>query len=187
MRIFILSIFFTGFCLSLTAQTSPAREYSHQASEIEGKHVAYTEIEINASPEVVREKFLEFEKWGEWNSVIPAIAVKTGDINDLSTEPTLELTLDFGRKGDPSPAPLFPAVYDNNEEVFNWGFKKGGLISAEHVFIFEPINDGKGTRFLHYEKMKGMLKSFIMTKKTKANMTEHYNKMNAALKVICEQ
>ena len=161
-------------------------EYHRQASEVT-KRTAYTEIEIDASPEVVRSKFLDFEKWGEWNAVIPEITVRSGDLNSLKTKPTLELMLDFGRKGDPAKAPVFPEVYDNNKERFVWGFRKGILISAQHVFIFESINNGKGTRLVHYEKMKGMLKAFLMTKKMKTNMTEKYNAMNEAFKTFCEK
>ncbi len=97
----------------------------------------------------------------------------------------LTLTLDFGRKNDPAPAPVNPVVYENNEEVFDWGFKRWYL-KANHVFIFEPINNGKGTRLVHYEKMKGLVKSFVLTKKTKKNMTERYELMNEALKKISE-
>ena len=51
----------------MTKKTS----YIKQASEITGKTTAFTEIIINASPEVVRAKFLDFEKWSDWNTVFP--------------------------------------------------------------------------------------------------------------------
>ena len=159
--------------------------YIRQASEIKGNQVAYTEIEINASPEVVRSHFLAFDKWSEWCAVIPKIAVKSGNIDDLSTKPTLDLTLNFGRKNDPSQAPVFPKVTENSPEVFNWGFDMK-IIKAEHVFIFESINNGKATRLVHYEKMSGILKSLVMQPKVKANMVKRYNTMNEALKRICE-
>lgn len=197
MRNIIATLIFSGICLFTFAQdasisrskTDENKEdvYIHQASEVTGKHTVFTEIEINATPEVVRAKFLEFEKWPEWNLVIPEIVVRTGDIDNLKTKPTLELMLDFGRKGDPSTAPAFPEVTENNAEVFNWGFDKGMLLRAEHVFIFEPINNGSGTRLVHYEKMAGMASSFAMTKKVKANMTERYSLMNEALKKLCEE
>jgi hypothetical protein len=119
--------------------------------------------------------------------VIPKISVNSGDINDLETKPTIGLMLDFGRKGDPVKAPVNPKVFENNEEVFYWGFKKGFLLSAEHIFIFDPIDNGRRTRFVHYKKMNGMLKSFAMTKKIKANMIERYILMNEDLKTLCEK
>jgi hypothetical protein len=159
--------------------------YIRKASEGTGSTTAFTELEINASPEFVRAKFLEFDKWEEWNSVIPKIAIKTGDINNLETKPTLDLTLDFGRKNDPAQAPVYPKVYENSAEVFHWGFNIG-LLKAAHVFIFESIDDGKKTRLIHYEKMEGILK-FIMSAKMKASMLREYDKMNKALKRISEE
>lgn len=193
MKPFILTLVFSGLALVLIAQNalnevSNAQNgdaYIRNESDVKGKRTVYTEIEIKATPEIVRAKFLEFKKWPEWNTVIPKIAVKSGDINDLRTNPTLDLTLDFGRKNDPSPAPVSPNVTENNSNVFNWGFKMA-ILKAEHVFIFESINEGKGTRLVHYERMSGMLKSFVMTKKTQANMTERYNTMNEELKNVCE-
>lgn len=197
MRNIIATILFSGIYLCSFAQEASTNnsemegtqrtDYIRQASEVTGKHTVFTEIVINASPEVVRSKFLEFGKWPEWNPVIPEIAVITGDIDDLMTKPTIELMLDFGRKKDPAKAPVFPDVTENSAEVFNWGFDKGMLLRAEHVFIFESINNGNGTRLVHYEKMAGMISSFTMTKKVKANMTERYELMNEALKNLCEE
>ncbi len=82
--------------------------------------------------------------------------------------------------------PQYPEVYDNSAEAFVWGFKKS-ILRANHVFIFESINNGKGTRLVHYEKMSGFLKAFVMTKKTKANMFEKYNTMNQSFKSFCEK
>ena len=44
--------------------------YIRQAKEIKGKTTAYTEIVINATPAAVRAKFLDFKKWGDWNTEI---------------------------------------------------------------------------------------------------------------------
>lgn len=91
-EIFIFSIiFFSGLCMTLSAQDT----YTRQASEVKGKRTVFTEILINASPEIVRAKFLAFKKWPEWNAVIPKIAIKSGDINNLDTKPTLDLDLRF--------------------------------------------------------------------------------------------
>ena len=162
-------------------------DYIRNVDEVKGKRTVYTEVNINASPEVVKNKFLAFNKWSEWCKVIPQIKVLNGDINNLESKPKLDLTLDFDRKKDPQKAPVNPIVIVNNEEVFVWGIHNGFLIKAEHVFVFEPINDGKETHLIHYEKITGMLSPFIMTKKMKVTMTEHYNIMNQDLKNLCEQ
>lgn len=160
--------------------------YINDSTLVKGKHTIYTETVINASPEVVRAKFLEFQKWPEWNSMIPQIAVKRGSIEKLETKPTLKMTLDFNRKKDPSPAPVYPEVYANNKQVFEWGFRKWYL-RANHPHLFESLDNGTKTRFINYESMGGLLKSFIMTKSTKSNMTEHFIKMNEDFKKFCEK
>jgi|TARA_B110000879_G_scaffold56144_1_gene79200 hypothetical protein len=178
--ILLTSIF--GLSISSMAQGLDALTQK----EINRTRTVYTETTINASPEVVRGKFLEFDKWPEWNPVIPQIVVISGDINDLTTEPKLDLTLDFGRKKDPQKAPVKPDITVNNELSFVWGLYNGFIIKAEHVFIFEPINNGKGTHLIHYEKMNGLLSPLFITKKVHANMNERYMLMNKALKNICE-
>lgn len=161
------------------------KKYIRQSNEVQDKTIAFTEIIINATPEVVRTKFLDFEKWSEWNTVIPKIEVKKGNINNLETKPTLNLTLNFGRKNDPAPAPTSPKVYENSPEVFYWGFR-WGILNAEHVHIFESIDGGKNTRFINYERMSGPLRSLIMKPEMRENMIAKYNTQNAAFKKVCE-
>lgn len=109
----------------------------------------------------------------------------SGDIGNLETKPKLVLTLDFGRRKDPQKAPMNPIVTVNSKKVFVWGIYNSFLIKAEHVFVFEPINDSKGTHLIHYERMTGILSPFLITKKVKANMTKRYNIMNQDLKNHC--
>jgi hypothetical protein len=161
-------------------------DYLKNIDEVKGKRTVFTEIDIDASPEVVKKKLLEFDKWPEWCKVIPKIKVMDGDINNVETKPKLDLILDFGRKNDPRKSPVNPIVTVNSKNVFVWGVYNGFLIKAEHVFIFEPINDGKGTHLIHYERMTGLLSPFLMTKKLKATMTKHYDIMNQDLKDLCE-
>lgn len=161
------------------------KNYIRQAKEIKGKTTAFTETIINATPDVVRVKFLNFKNWGDWNSVIPKIEVKKGDIDNLSTKPNLALVLNFGRKNDPSPAPINPKVYENSREVFCWGFN-WGILRAEHVHIFEPVDGGQNTRYIHYERMSGLMKGLVMKPEMKENMVAYYNTMNIAFKEYCE-
>jgi len=180
------SAIITFFLMSQLVFAERTYDYIKNGDEIKGKRTVYTEININASPEIVKKKFLEFDKWSKWCRVIPQIKVLNGDINNLESKPKLELTLDFGRKKGPQKAPVNPIVIVNNKEAFVWGIHNGFLFKAEHVFVFEPSNGGKGTHLIHYERMAGMLSPFIMTKKMKVTMTEHYNIMNQDLKKLCE-
>ena len=160
--------------------------YIKNADEVKGKRIVYTEIDIDASSELVRNKFLEFSNWSKWCKVIPEIKIISGDIDNLETKPKLDLTLDFGRKKDPQKSPMNPIVSVNTKDVFVWGIYNGFLIKAEHVFVFEPINNSKGTHLIHYERMSGILSPFIITRKVKENMTKHYRTMNQNLQKICK-
>jgi len=189
----ITSLLISVLSLSTVAQNitnqktkmSKKTTYIRQLTDVTGKTTAFTEIIINASPEVVRAKFLEFKQWGEWNTVIPKISVKKGSLNDLTTKPTLDLMINFGRKNDPAPAPANPRVYENSPEVFYWGFN-WGILKAEHVHIFESFDGGKRTRFVHYEKMSGLMKGLVMKPEMRENMVAKYNTMNTAFKKYCE-
>ena len=182
---FVLSIT-TIFLMTQSGYAQKSYDYIKSKGEINGKRTVYTEININASPEAVKRTFLEFSKWSDWCKVIPQIQVVNGDINNLESKPKLELTLDFGREKDPQKFPVNPIVTVNSKDVFVWGLYNGFLMKAEHVFVFIPTNDGEGTHLIHYERMTGMLSPFIMTKKVKVNMAEHYNIMNQDLKKLCE-
>jgi len=162
-------------------------DYVKSIDEVKGKRTVYTEIDINASPEKVKKIFLEFDQWSKWCKVFPKIEILSGDINLIESKPKLGLTSDFGKKNDPQKFPLNPVVSVNNKKVFIWGINKGILIKAEHVFVFEPTNEGKRTHLIHYETMTGMLSPFLMTKKVKSNMAERYNIMNKDLKNFCEK
>jgi hypothetical protein len=157
---------------------------NHQEAD---KRTAFTEIIINAAPEKVRQKFLAFEQWNEWNKTIPKITVKAGNVDDISSKPTLELELDLNRSGKPSKVPASPIVTVNDINAFKWGLNNGFIIKAEHVFLFEPINSGTATRLIHYERMSGLLSPLFMTSKLVAQMVDGYNKMNEDLKQLVEQ
>ena len=161
------------------------KNYIRQVSEVKGKATAFTEIIIHAPTEVVREKFLNFTKWGEWNTVFTKIEVKKGNIDKLETQPTLNLEIDFGRKNDPLPSPISPRVYENSPEIFHWGFNYR-ILKAEHIFIFESIENNNSTRFINYETARGLLKGLVMTQTFRENMITNYNTMNVAFKKICE-
>jgi hypothetical protein len=148
---------------------------------------AFTEITIDAPPAKVRQKLLAFEEWHEWNPTIPKIIVKSGDLSDLISKPTLELELDLARSGNSRKVPALPVVTVNDANALKWGLNLGVIFQAEHIFLFEPIDGGKATRFVHYERMSGLLSPLFMTNTTKNLMVEGYNAMNEALQKVVEQ
>jgi hypothetical protein len=150
------------------------------------KLTAYTEIVINATPEVVRARFLEFEKWPEWNSVITKLEVISGDINDLRNKTQVDALFKMDTTKKPTKAPMKLWVTENSKVAFVWEVKSSFILRAYHVFLFLPTPDGKSTKLVHYEKMTGFL-SLFMSKKIKANMVDRYGQMNKDLKRICEE
>ena len=47
-----------------------------------------THIEINASPELVRSVFLDFDQYSDWNPFIKSLKVISGDLNNIDAVPT---------------------------------------------------------------------------------------------------
>ena len=74
--------------------------YIKNVYELKGKRTVFTEINIDASSELVRNKFLEFSKWSKWCKVIPKIRVLSGDINNLETK--IRFNIRFWEKERPS-------------------------------------------------------------------------------------
>ena len=57
-----------------------------------------------------------------------------------------------------------PIVTVNSKDLYVWGIYNGFLIKSEHFFVFETVNDSKGTLLIHYERMKELLSPFLITK-----------------------
>ena len=126
----------TFLLISQAVLAQNSYNYIRNAEEVKGIRIVYAVIDIDASSELVRNKFLEFSNWSKWCKVIPEIKVISGDIDNLETKPKIVLKLDFGRKKDPQKAPMNPIVTVNSKDLFVWGIYNGFLIKAEHVFYF---------------------------------------------------
>ena len=73
----------TFLLISQAVLAQNSYNYIRNAEEVKGKRIVYTEIDIDASSELVRNKFLEFSNWSKWCKVIPKIRVLSGYINNL--------------------------------------------------------------------------------------------------------
>ncbi|KAL3461549.1 hypothetical protein BJX64DRAFT_289162 [Aspergillus heterothallicus] len=108
-------------------------------------------IEINASPAVVREKFLDFPS-------IPKYT--TGFVHSITPTPAkAPHTLVPGDKlscvmGNMT---FNPIVVDNDPAIFSWRGSLPGVFTGEHIFRFEGIEGGARTRLVHEEKFNGLL------------------------------
>lgn len=137
-----------------------------------------TEIIIQASPKTVWNTLMDFTNYPGWN---PFIHI-TGEAKVGSQ---LENTIFLeGQK----PQVFRPTILElESEKIFRWEgnlFIKG-LFDGEHYFILEALPNGN-TRLLHCESFRGILSNMIF-KMIGAKTKEGFEKMNQALKALCEQ
>jgi hypothetical protein len=142
----------------------------------------HTAINISAPPSVVRQIFLDFPSYSQWNPFI--ISIKC---NNPSAAPGSRLqvkTLDNGFES---------TILENKPDNFNWQ----GMMAAEwifkgnHIFKFEPLGDigenGEtvGCKFIQDEVFGGILASLVMFF-YRQKLEKGFNDMNAALKSKAE-
>ena len=145
----------------------------------------WTEIIIQAPPAVVRSVLLDVKNRTSWDPATTHMEVIKGDINDVSSKPLLKLAFDFKLDGNETKIPFHPRISRNDEECIMWTLKiLGGFFYAmDHVHILEPIDDGKATRFVNYERFNGFLK-YVMDYSSWENC---FKATNEALKKIAEE
>jgi hypothetical protein len=137
-----------------------------------------TEIEIDASAEVVWKILTDFDGIAEWNDFIRHIEGERSEGSKL----TVELWL-----GDRKPMTFKPRLlaYKENRE-FRW---KGrvlipGIFDGEHSFEIEELSPGK-VRFLHCEKFSGIAVPLLFGG-MKTDIYASFRKMNESLKQRAE-
>jgi hypothetical protein len=145
----------------------------------------WTEITIQAPPAKVRSIFLDFPNRTNWDPFYRHMEVKKGQLEDLSTKPTLSITVDMKGDGKNFKVPFAFPISRNDEQYVIWGLNKlcGVLFLIDHVHAFLPVDDGKATRFVNYERQSGCMK--ILT--NVATITKAFNASNEALKKVCEE
>ena len=141
------------------------------------RHVE-TEIEINASPEVVWRILSDFESIAEWNDFIRHIEGE----RTVGSRLTVELWM-----GDRKPMTFKPRllVYEPGREL-RWLGRVliPGIFDGEHRFVIEPLPAG-GVRFIHSETFGGLLVP-LMFGGMESDILASFNKMNQALKKRAE-
>jgi hypothetical protein len=152
--------------------------------------LVWVETIIAAPPAAVLEKLVDFSSWSKWNLVIPCVDIANpdadGKLKDVSTHPKVKVYLDFKKTGKPMAAE--PTVLLNDERGFGWGLKVlgGAMVKADHVFLALPHDDGKATRFVHYERATGAF-GFYMKHFGHKIMVSAYTEFNESLKKYVEE
>ena len=153
---------------------------------------AYTEIIIDAPPSAVRSKYVDFEKRESWDPFFKKLEVKQGSMElgqDDGIETKISVTFDLKMDGNPSTFPLYPTVFQNDEETVVWGMKLTlfgyVMLGIDHAHLFLPSDDtGKSTKLIHYERFGGLIGKYIADTE---NLFNGYVALNEALKKVCEE
>jgi len=137
----------------------------------------YTQIEIDASPEIVWGELTNLEKYPEWNSFITQIS------GELALGSQLAVTIQppGGDAMDFKPEVL---IVDKNKE-FRWIGRVliPKLFDGEHYFQIEE-KDGK-VHFIQGENFSGIL-ALLFWGSMEAQTEKGFIAMNKALKARCE-
>ena len=138
-----------------------------------------TEIIINAPPSVVRNVFLQFNSYSEWNPWITHIDCP------LSSAPV-------GTRIQPIilNAVIDAIVHENSPDRFSW---LGGwwLFKGLHIFEFNPFENDNGNgeklacKFVQREEFIG-IPSLLVLVLLRAKTENGFNEMNRALKARVE-
>ncbi|RFU29026.1 hypothetical protein B7463_g7322, partial [Scytalidium lignicola] len=114
-----------------------------------------TQIEIAASPALVRAKFLDFTQIQTYSpgGFIQSI---TSSTNKAPTELTKGDVLNCVLGG--GSMKFSPTVLENSQQAFRWRGSLLGIFVGEHAFRFEEmVSDSKTTLFVQEEKFSGIL------------------------------
>ena len=133
-----------------------------------------TEIEIDASPEVVWTVLTDFEAYSEWN---PALEI---DGEAVEGE-RLEMTMDYENT---RPMTFRPKVLVADEAAeFRWQGRLfvPGLYDGEHRFVLTPLDDGERTRLTQAETFRGVLVGFI-NRRIGDDVEAGFHRVNEAMK-----
>jgi hypothetical protein len=144
-----------------------------------GLRVIETEIVIEARPEAVWAKLMDFESYPDWNPFITQISgePRVGEVLTVMIRPSGSSPMKF--------TPTVAEVEENRLFVWLGSFIFKGLFDGRHEFALEPI-EGERTRFIHRETFSGILSMFFMLA-IAAKTRQGFQDMNADLKRRVEE
>jgi hypothetical protein len=141
------------------------------------RHQLSTEIDIDASPEIVWDILTDLDRYGEWN---PFIVSADGDVA-VGERLTNRLQPPGGRAMTFRPT----VTVAEADHTFEWLGRLGlpGVFDGRHRFELEAIPNG--THLVHTEQLNGVLVR-IMRKSLDTQTLQGFEDMNLALKTRAE-
>ena len=140
-------------------------------------------IIIDAPIDVVRQVFIDFDAWPEWNPLYKYVKVKRGDIQKLNTKVVLRAAVKF----TPIPVKCIINADNNTTNKIEWhGSPISSCIQGFRVTnLFTKISETQ-TEFRRLEKWYGMLACFSNCCVGKV-LSEKAQEMCVNLKYRCEK
>jgi hypothetical protein len=142
-----------------------------------------TSVTIDAPPSVVREVFIDFSSYPQWNPFLKYLETPVPN-----PPPGTRIKASAGG------TTFTPLIEENTPERFSWiGVLLAGWIFAGcHIFEFQPFGDigengeSKGCKFVQSEIFSGIL-SWILFQLMATKVEKGFKEMNEALKVRVEE
>ncbi|MBI9075367.1 MAG: SRPBCC domain-containing protein [Desulfatibacillum sp.] len=143
-------------------------------------HEIYTEIIINATPEIVWSILTDLSSYKDWNPFILESVGQPVVGDKLTCRPRLP-----GSKRILNFHPTVTRVMPCREFAWKGHVLFPGLADGEHIFEIHPL-EGDGILHVHRQEFKGLLIPFI-PQKTKRSTALGFEMMNKALKIRAEK
>ena len=137
-----------------------------------------SEIEINASPEIVWKLLTDTSRFPEWNPFLRRLSgeLKVGQKLVVFMQPSGANGMEF--------KPVVMKVEPNRELRWLGHLILPGLFDGEHIFQIEALDD-KRVRFHQREIFSGILVP-LLKKSLDADTRRGFNEMNQKLKELAE-
>ncbi|TPX11705.1 uncharacterized protein E0L32_007684 [Thyridium curvatum] len=139
------------------------------------------QIDILASPALVRQVFMDFAGYSQWQQGWNIRPVESGK-NPLDLQASDRLRVSMHGMT------FHPSVVDNRPEHFIWDGSLYGLFTGRHTFDFaHNKNDPSTTTFVQREEFWGPLTYLFRPFIRKDQPMENWATFNEALKKECER
>ncbi len=151
------------------------------ATPVHASEELVSQIEINASPEVVWQVLIDFNNYPNWSQFVLYIAPENKDVKTVNKGEYLNITVQSPNE-DPMDFNPEVLVFDDVKEL-RWRGNIGGMdfiFSGEHYFKLEKTAHNK-TLLIHGELFNGLLLP-LLKERLFENTPAGFEQFNQAIK-----